>query len=265
VSRRRQSLIEDAVVATGQLPFWASILCAAAVYLGLRFLPPLFAGSSLSGQTLARFFPTIAPWFAVAILGAGLIGVGKRWWRRFLLSRATGLPALRQMAWTDFELLVGEAYRRQGYAVKERGGRQADGGIDLELTRDGVRIVVQCKHWMNRQVPVQRVRELLGALTADGADRGILVATGGFTREARAFAARQPIDLLDGEALIRLMSGLKLQSRELEGQASVANKSPACPQCGKPMVRRTIRRGPKIGTQFWGCVSFPGCRGTRAA
>jgi restriction system protein len=265
VSRRRRSLVDDTLEALGQLPFWASILSAAVVYLVLRFLTPLVAGSSMTGQALAPFFPTIAPWFAVAILGAGLIGVGKRWWRRFLLSRAAGLPALRQTAWTDFELLVGEAYRRQGYAVKERGGRQADGGIDLELTRDGVRVVVQCKHWKNRQVPVQRVRELLGALTADRADRGILVATGGFTREARAFAAGQPIDLLDGEALIRLMSGLKLQSRELEGHASVGNEPPACPNCGKPMVRRTIRRGPKVGTQFWGCVSFPGCRGTRAA
>jgi restriction system protein len=35
--------------------------------------------------------------------------------------------------------------------------------------------------------------------------------------------------------------------------------------CGKAMVLRTARRGQKIGSQFWGCSSFPACRGTRAA
>jgi restriction system protein len=263
VSRRRRSLVDDNLEALGQLPFWASILCAAVVYLVLRFLPPLFAGSSLTGRALAPFFATIAPWFAVAILGAGLIGVGKRWWRRFLLSRATGLPALRQMAWTDFELLVGEAYRRQGYAVKERGGRQADGGIDLELARGSERVIVQCKHWRNRLVPVQRVRELLGVVTAEGADRGILVATSGFTRDALSFAEGKPLELVYGEALAKLTG--PSPGPAAARSSAAPDRQPGCPTCGKPMALRTARRGQKVGSQFWGCSAFPACRGTRAA
>src|SRR5256886_7522726 len=187
-----------------ELPFWASILGAAFIYLGFRFLPPLLAGSSVTGKAFASVFPTIAPWAAMVILAAGLIGVGKRRWRGFLLSRATGLPVLRQRGWPDFELLVGEVYRQQGYSVSERGGRQADGGVDLELVRGSERVIVQCKHWLNRQVPVQRVRELLGVVTAEGADQGILVATGGFTRDALQFASGRPLELIDGEALARL-------------------------------------------------------------
>ncbi len=38
---------------------------------------------------------------------------------------------------------------------------------------------------------------------------------------------------------------------------------PACPQCRKPMVKRTAKRGLKRDSQFWGCSTFPGCRGTR--
>src|SRR5207244_1767718 len=132
------------------------------------------------------------------------MGVVKRQWKRFLLSRATGVRALRRMGWPDFELLVGEAYRQQGYSVKERGGRQADGGIDLELARGSERVIVQCKHWLNRQVPVQRVRELLGVVTAEGADSGILVATSGFTRDAIQFAAGKPLQLIDADALAKL-------------------------------------------------------------
>jgi len=32
-----------------------------------------------------------------------------------------------------------------------------------------------------------------------------------------------------------------------------------CPRCGRPMVRRTARRGPNAGSPFWGCTGFPGC------
>jgi four helix bundle suffix protein len=37
---------------------------------------------------------------------------------------------------------------------------------------------------------------------------------------------------------------------------------PSCPLCGKPMVLRTARKGPRAGAQFLGCSGYPGCRGT---
>ncbi len=39
-------------------------------------------------------------------------------------------------------------------------------------------------------------------------------------------------------------------------------KSPNCPQCGKPMVLRTVRNGNRAGKQFWGCSEYPVCKGT---
>lgn len=38
---------------------------------------------------------------------------------------------------------------------------------------------------------------------------------------------------------------------------------PACPLCGKLATLRTARKGPRTGTQFWGCVAYPKCKGTR--
>ncbi len=35
-----------------------------------------------------------------------------------------------------------------------------------------------------------------------------------------------------------------------------------CPRCGKDMMLRTVRRGPNVGRQFWGCSGFPACRYT---
>src|SRR5688500_10130108 len=38
---------------------------------------------------------------------------------------------------------------------------------------------------------------------------------------------------------------------------------PSCPQCGKPMVQRTARKGSHRGQPFWGCSVFPACSGIR--
>lgn len=34
-----------------------------------------------------------------------------------------------------------------------------------------------------------------------------------------------------------------------------------CPKCGAPMVRRKATKGPNAGNEFYGCSSFPKCRG----
>jgi four helix bundle suffix protein len=37
--------------------------------------------------------------------------------------------------------------------------------------------------------------------------------------------------------------------------------APACPLCGKPMRQRTARQGQHAGQTFWGCASYPACKG----
>ena len=39
--------------------------------------------------------------------------------------------------------------------------------------------------------------------------------------------------------------------------------APACPVCGGHMMLRTARKGSHAGSQFWGCVKYPECKGTR--
>jgi ssDNA-binding Zn-finger/Zn-ribbon topoisomerase 1 len=41
--------------------------------------------------------------------------------------------------------------------------------------------------------------------------------------------------------------------------------SPACPACGSPMTLRTAKRGDNAGSSFWGCTTYPKCRGMVAA
>lgn len=52
----------------------------------------------------------------------------------------------------------------------------------------------------------------------------------------------------------------RIESRK---ELASAEGAPVCPQCGKPMLRRTIQRGSRQGQQFWGCSDYPKCNGTR--
>lgn len=37
---------------------------------------------------------------------------------------------------------------------------------------------------------------------------------------------------------------------------------PLCPKCNAEMIKRTAKKGPNAGSQFWGCSDFPKCKGT---
>lgn len=185
-----------------------------------------------------------------------------------LLETRTGLDSLAAMGWRDFERLVGEAYRRQGYVVEETGLGGADGGIDLVLYREGRRTLVQCKQWRRERVSVNVVREMYGLLAHHHADEVIIAAWGSFTLEAARFASGKPIRLIDGERLLAMIRAVQPRTDQSANMAehaksesaALGNQAPACPKCGLEMVRRINRRN---GNQFWGCSRFPSCRGTR--
>lgn len=46
-------------------------------------------------------------------------------------------------------------------------------------------------------------------------------------------------------------------------QQSLETGAPLCPICGKPMLRRTAKKGRNSGNQFWSCSDYPACTGTR--
>lgn len=57
-------------------------------------------------------------------------------------------------------------------------------------------------------------------------------------------------------------------SQAFESTASFPSQpdksTPECPQCGEPMVLRTVQKeGPHKGNRFWGCKDYPRCRGMR--
>ena len=55
------------------------------------------------------------------------------------------------------------------------------------------------------------------------------------------------------------------RKRTLSDRSNKSDKTPACRNCGKPMMLRTARKGAKAGQPFWGCSGFPDCKGTMPA
>lgn len=114
--------------------------------------------------------------------------------------------ALSRVDWRDFERLLADHYRRQGWRVDHcgtaAGASRFDGGIDIKLFRDDAYVVVQCKHWNARQVTHNAVHELAGITLTERATGAILVTSGEFTRHAIASAAKLGnMQLVDGDAL----------------------------------------------------------------
>jgi len=80
----------------------------------------------------------------------------------------------------------------------------------------------------------------------------------------RQIAALERAFVSDGGYTERLAAA-RLAVRRGIGKApdSGSARAPTCPKCGKPLVLRTVRRGARAGSQFWGCSGYPECRGTR--
>ena len=88
--------------------------------------------------------------------------------------------ALSRVDPTEFERLLAQHYRREGWTVEHVGaaasGRAYDGGIDLKLRRGYEYVLVQCKRWNAYQVPHNDVHELVGVMVGEGATGAVLVA-----------------------------------------------------------------------------------------
>jgi restriction system protein len=188
------------------------------------------------------------------------------------VTHAKGADALAGMSWREFEMLVGEAFRLQGYKVTEQGGDRPDGGVDLVLRKGSETYLVQCKQWKAFKVGVDVVRELYGVMAANGAAGGFVITSGTFTADAQAFANGRNVKLVDGAKLFGLIQQAKASASATAPAAPVAmastpapsaTSSPSCPVCQASMVRRIAKKGANAGSQFWGCSQFPACRGTR--
>lgn len=107
------------------------------------------------------------------------------------------------------ELLVGMGY---GGSISDAGktiGKSGDGGIDGIIKEDklGLDIVyIQAKRWEN-SVGSKEIRNFVGALAGQKANKGVFITTSSFTKEATTYVQQiqQKVILIDGLLLAQLM------------------------------------------------------------
>lgn len=117
-----------------------------------------------------------------------------------------------------FERLTRRLLREAGFSSVEVTGKSGDGGIDgtglyspSSPSLISFPVVFQCKRYEGSVGP-SVVRDLRGAMSGRG-ERGVLVTTGSFTRDARAEATRDGVpvvELVDGDRLCELLKELGL-------------------------------------------------------
>ena len=282
--KRKSSPAEDLLDLVSMLPWWGGVALAIVSYFVLRALAapvqmtPAQPGqigqmvSRMLWQSLAYYGQFILP--MLCLVGAS-ISAFKRKQRRTLIANvaeSSAANALDGMTWREFEMLVGEAFRLQGYQVVETGGNGADGGVDLVLRKDNDKLFVQCKQWKAYKVGVEVVRELYGVMAAHGAAGGFVVTSGRFTDAAMQFAQGCNMKLVDGPVLLKLIQHAKSTRPATTSLGTVVNTKPVantesvappCPQCAKTMVRRSAKTGKHAGQAFWGCMAYPSCKGIR--
>lgn len=273
MGRRQGKTGFDALAA---LPWPVGIMAGIAGFLAVRDgIPWWFSrhdgalSQAIAQQAQGAFAPMA--WILLLLCWlAALASFLKARHRRRLLDTRTTLESLAAGGWRQFELLVGEAFRRQGYAVEETGLGGADGGIDLILRKDGRRTLVQCKQWKRQQVGVSVVREMFGLMTHHQADAVKIVCIGGYSNDAERFARGKHIELIGGECLVEMIQDARGGSRVQPFRApgiepahvaitDAATRGHACRQCGAALVQRINKRTSEV---FLGCSQFPRCRRT---
>jgi hypothetical protein len=192
-------------------------------------------------------------WLVYAnVLGALFAGAVSLGWfsaqveaakRRHLVEWTT---ELRLLTAEEFEWLVGETFKRDGWKVRETGRQDAaDGNIDLELTMNGRRKIVQCKRWTSWLVKLEEIQRFEGTLFREGlrGDSGIFVTLSDFTQSARIEAKKTGVTLING--------------RDLYAKIERVRRAETCDTCHQPM---RIERSD--GQWRLHCIT-PGCSGKR--
>ncbi len=273
--RKDESLLEELFDALSLAPIWVGPVLAGFVLILICYGLPRFLPSSGPGQVdvsplVASLIPVLGYLLAGAILFVWVAAEVRKLVTRGRLDRQTGADSIRALSWPAFEELVCEAYRRKGYVAEVIGSASGDGGVDVHLSRGGETVLVQCKQWKAYKVGVPTIREMLGVVVANGANKGIVVTSGRFTNAAIRFAGSTPqIELIDGDALRVLIATVQKHPMPTPAPAQAKahaappqpGRQPACPTCGSAMVLRTAKRGAQAGSSFYGCSRYPHCKG----
>jgi len=203
-----------------------------ALPLILHWSIPWLIFANLAGTTIAGL--SILMWIANGVQAN---------YRRRLVEWTTDLHNLTA---EEFEWLVGEVFRREGWNVGETGRQDApDGNVDLRLSKSDQKAIAQCKRWESKLIGVDQIRGFGGTLMREGlpATAGFFVTLSSFTEAARSEANQLGLTLVNGADLYARVERVRTPE--------------PCPVCSAPMRLGNSPRG------WWFRCVAKGCSGKR--
>lgn len=147
-------------------------------------------------------YPELSIAIAIIVVGSFILLRGykkkrEKEKRQAHLKRMATLGNMKTLSGVEFENLVADYFREQGYKV-EMTPASGDTGVDIFL--NDKQYMVQCKN-QRADVSQPKIRDFFGAMTYYKAERGFFITTAGFTKPAKDFASKTPIELINGEDL----------------------------------------------------------------
>ncbi len=110
----------------------------------------------------------------------------------------------------EFENLVKFLLTKMGFNASTTKA-SGDGGIDIIALNEqpivGGKYVIQCKRYASgNNIGEPTIRELFGVMHAENANKGILITTSDFSKQAVIFAQDKAIELINGNELMKLFA-----------------------------------------------------------
>jgi len=255
-----EDFFEAVVDLSSVLPWWVTLPIATLLYIFVPFdlaMTALTSSSEMVSVIIWLFVQIVFKYMIpLALVIGAVISILSSFKSLALFSNITKRGAsevINKLSWQDFEFLLSEWFKKQGYATEITGGGGADGGIDIKLYKDGKTSLVQCKHYKVWKVSVHVVREFFGIVTAENAAEGYIVTSGRFTKEAQLFAQGKNIHLIDGRDLVEMFD-----STDVSTATNLVSTATACPKCGGQLIERSGKFG-----KFLGCENYPKCKYTK--
>ena len=159
------------------------------------------------------------------------------------------MTLLDELSGFEFEELMVDVFRHQGYDEVRQAERTADEGRDVTMIdRSGAGpptgVVVECKHTDTVGRPVvQKLHSAVKTYDFDGPKRGMVATTGRFTGPAQEYAQRVSdapgdvdIDLLDGRTLREIGEEIGMDLKN--GRIEVLCEESLAPPAEREAIRR---------------------------
>lgn len=210
---RLESSLRGFIDLVTQIPWWVSLLCAIAAHAALSPLADLripvgdgtydtavVAVIELAVAT-ARFGQYALPLLLVALAVISLSAMLRRLLLLTAIVNDTTGTSLKRLGEADLRLVVLNTLRYHGFEPRHLD----DAPPELEMTRGGIKYLVDLRYWRLARADAQIIRESANRLPAANARCGILVVSGRFSAEATKIARPLRITTIDGRRLKELI------------------------------------------------------------